>query len=166
MKLLIHIVCSLALMTTAGVGAGDDSETAAPFELTFIKRLPKSGGEPVYDAELPGFRLDAQIATLKIRPRGKQLPGKLTLIIRTTQGLSPMLEMFTLKSASASVSGGLKLPTEEVADARAPLTQMVSAGTYFKMKVVGQEVHVVFEPKAMRILADECTISWVDWFRN
>ena len=78
-----------------------------------------------------------------------------------------MLEGFSLGDHDSIVHTGLGQQAEEVQRPlrdKAPTT--VKAGTYFEMKVVGKEVHVTFLPQAMEMLKKECTLSWVDWYRQ
>lgn len=158
-------------LLTAGVSTLAEDEAAAgksrpPFEVTFVRRLPAAESAPVWDPKLPGYRLDAGIATVKIRPLAGQRPEKLVLRIRTSAGMPPMLEGFSLQAPGRTVSTGLKLTTEEIQTGATPGRTEVKARSYFEIKVVGKEVEVVFLPKAMKLLEHECTITWVDWYRQ
>ena len=137
---------------------------AEPFTVTITHRVPATGDAPVYDPALPGYRVNAEIGTLTIHPRGDKRPEKFVLAIRTA-GQTPMLEGFTLKSGTKTIQAGLKLNTEEVSQPNAPV-KLEKAGTYFQIQVVGREIHVVFQPAALALLQADCVISWVDWYRN
>ncbi|MFN0125116.1 MAG: hypothetical protein ACKV19_00320 [Verrucomicrobiales bacterium] len=156
---------------TAGVSGFADVEGSAgkshpPFELTFVRRLAAAESAPVWDPKLPGYRLDAEIATVKIRPLAGHRPEKLVLRIRTSAGMPPMLEGFSLQAPGRKVSTGLKMTTEEIQTGATPGPTELKERSYFAMKVVGKEVEVIFLPKAMKLLKDECIVTWVDWYRQ
>ena len=61
---------------------------------------------------------------------------------------------------------GLTLILDPESDDPADPVAQVKRGTYFRFAVVGNEVHVTFLPKAMAVVKDGCTVSWIDWFRE
>src|SRR3712207_2920902 len=88
----------------------------APFEMQFDEQGIGRGLRPrilhPYDPSLPGYRIEAAIATLRIRPRQHQTtgqtthpksPDKLVLAIRTSSPSRPMLESFALIAPDVTV---------------------------------------------------------------
>ena len=164
MKTLLLILIGCAAV--AGNGFGDGTNVP-PVELSFIHQIPNSKEAPVYDAALPGFRSSAQIVVGTIKPKTKELPAKLVLVIQTTPGLPPMLEDFGMRSPKKTVQTGLRRRHEDVVETgKEAKREQVPAGTYFKFTTTRTEVVVTFMPKAMEMLKDECSIEWTDWHRH
>ena len=163
MKRLFLLLIGCAVMAGNGFGAG----TNAPVEISFIHQIPTSNEMPVYDAALPGFRTSAQIVVGNIKPKMKELPVKLVLVIETTPGLPPMLEDFGMRSPKKTVRTGSRRRHEDVVEAGTDgKKEPVLAGTYFKFTTTRTEVLVTFMPKAMEMLKDDCAIEWTDWHRH
>ena len=165
--------------------------TTALFEAQFDEQGIGRGVRPrilhPYDPHLPGFRVQAAIATLLIRPHydhstsrttDRKSPDRLVLAIRTSSPAHPMLESFTLITSDVTVQSSLNQTEEEIRPAIKPPNNsradgapgekpvhQVPRGTYFRFEVVGEEVHVTFLPKAMELLQRECRVEWVDWYR-
>jgi hypothetical protein len=163
----------------------------ASFEAQFDEQGIGRGLRPrilyPYDPHLPGFRVEAAIATLRIRPHlgyitgrtpGRKPPDRLVLAIRTSSPAHPMLESFALITSDMTVQSSLNQTEEEIRSTVKPqntsgtngapderLVHHVPRGTYFRFEVVGEEVHVTFLPKAMGLLQRECRVEWVDWYR-
>jgi hypothetical protein len=57
----------------------------------------------------------------------------------------------------------------EIRDTKSPkpseTTEKVAKDTYFHFEVLGDRIHVILLPKAMKLLASQCKISWIDWYR-
>jgi hypothetical protein len=166
MKNVLPCFWILIAAVSAFAEGGETGKSTHPFEVTFVKRLPAAEIAPVYDPKLPGYRFDAEIATVKIRPLAGKPPDKLVMLIRTSPGMPPMLEGFTLQAPDRSVTTGLKLASEEIRFNATPGRAEVRAREYFEVNVVGQDVQIVFLPKAMGLLKKECTVTWVDWYRH
>jgi len=163
MKRLLLILIGCAAL--AGNGFGES--TNAPVEMSFIHQIPTSNETPVYDAALPGFRTSAQIVVGNIKPKTKELPAKLVLVIRTTPGLPPMLEDFGMRSPKKTVRTGLKRRHEDVVETgKEAKREQVPTGTYFVFTKTRTEVQITFTPMAMEMLKDECSIEWTDWHRH
>ena len=142
-----------------------------PFELVLGRGAEWSQEHRGYDPKLPGYHIVGDIASIALRPRTDQIPDKLVLAIRTTPTMPPMLENLTISTANMTISCAPFSPTRLI-EVALPQDDIVGSPTsrpkkesYFKCEVAGDEVRVTFLPEAMKLLRNECKISWIDWYR-
>ena len=142
-----------------------------PIELSLGKRASWPPGHEGYDPDLPGYHIVGDIASVALRVATDRLPCVLILAIQTSPGMPPMLENFTLVGPQVKLSGepfnpdgGLtyfkKVGSDDWEDVPA-----VETDAYFKFEICDDEVRVTFLPRAVELLRDDCTISWIDWYR-
>lgn len=150
------------------VDVGSEQE---PFEIALGNRATWSQQHEGYDPALPGYHIVGDIASVTIRARVDYLPETLILAIRTSPGMPPMLENFTLAAPCVMFTGEpfkgseLNYFTRDDSSMEWQGPSTVQTETYFKFDVVGDEVRVTFLQKAIDLLRTECKISWIDWYR-
>jgi len=170
MKVAI-LICALFVAGCKSTGASSQKAMQDPFELTLVKKARWSPGHKGYDPDLPGYRIVGDIASITLKPRTKKIPKKLVLVIQTSPGMPPMLENFTLAAPEITITTALP-NHQKIAEIRHPKSpkpwetaEQVPKDTYFHFAVIGDRVHVILLPKAMKLLTDQCKISWIDWYR-
>ena len=168
---IVTLTCALLLAGCKSTGASSQNTIQEPFELTLTKRARWSPGHKGYDPALPGYHLVGDIASITLKPRTKRIPRKLVLVIQTSPGMPPMLENFTLAAPEITITAALPnhQTLAEIRHHKSPkpweTTQQVPKDTYFHFAVLADKVHVKLLPKAMKLLADQCKISWIDRYR-
>lgn len=170
MKVAI-LTCALLVAGCKSIDASSQKAMQEPFKLTLVKRARWSPEHKGYDPDLPGYRIVGDIASITLNPQTKKIPKKLVLVIQTSPGMPPMLENFTLAAPEITISAALP-NHQKLAEVRDPksskpwkATEQVAKDTYFHFEVVGDRVHVTLLPEAMKLLAGQCKISWIDWYR-
>jgi hypothetical protein len=144
----------------------------APFELVLGRNATWAAGQVGYDWRLPGFHVVGDIASVILRGRTRRMGDTLVLAIRTSPGLPPMLENFTLAGPDVKLDGAplnpeIGLTYFRKAAGSETWEAMPGVGTdaYLTFAVVGDEVRVTFAAPALDLLQTECMISWIDWYR-
>lgn len=162
-KILIRI--SLLISLPIGLQATDPP--AAPFEVEFLKKARWTEGREGFDPQLPGYHITGDIAKIALRPTGVQPPKELTLAINTSPGMRPNLEGLSIDVANRTIDPSLqaRVPTV-IREHVSGLTSNVARGTYITTRVESNVVHVSFTPAGMALLSTNCTIRWVDWYRQ
>jgi hypothetical protein len=150
----------------------DAGPSPVPFELLLGKEADWAEGHQGYDPNLPGYHLVGDIASVTLKALTDLLPDKLVVAIRTSPGMPPMLEDFTLGGPHVRLTGepfnphaGLVLFERVDCSSQWRAMPEVDAGTYLFFEIAGDEVRVTFLPPAITLLKAECTISWIDWYR-
>lgn len=120
-----------------------------------------------YDAQLPGYHLVGDIASIRLARQDASVPSKLVLSIQTSPGMPPNLEGFTVTTSTRVVHTAHGLELVEISDTvdHPPETVFEPQRTYFDFQIVEDAIQVIFLPKAMALLRDDCIVSWVDWYR-
>ncbi len=178
----MNILILCAILLAASGSSHKTTSVAGPFELSFDEKGIGQGLKPRkihgYDSKLPGYHVEAQIATLLIHPCSNnksrnKLPNKLVLAIRTSSGERPMLERFSLISSKLIITSALfngldyeRVQTINNSKSGNQQVSKVPKGTYLRFEVVGEEVDVTFLPKAMELLKKGCKVEWIDWYRR
>jgi hypothetical protein len=150
----------------------DVGSVAVPFELTLGEEAAWHEDYKGYDPCLPGYHLVGDIASVSLKALTDKLPDRLILTIRTSPGMHPMLEDFTLTGANARLSGAPFNPNVgltyfrriECSDQWEAVPDVKTDG-WLTFEITGDEVRVTFGPAALDLLRSECTISWIDWYR-
>lgn len=179
MKPLILVVCILFAQGGCHSLQADhepidpaDRRASGPLEITFLKKAHWTEGHVGFDPELPGYHITGDIASIQLQPGSGQLPDSITLAIKTSPGMRPNLEGFTFSApdtviATAFFEGfGLAEIKDPTSEEPWRTVAMVESVMYFRFTVVGKAIHVTFMPAAMKLLHQQCTISWVDWYRG
>jgi hypothetical protein len=157
------------------VGNPDDpNNTAAqgPVRIRLGKGVSWAGEPNAFDANLPGYHVVGEIASLTMRARIDKLPTKLVLAIQTSPGMAPMLENFTFAAPCLRIGGepfgGAGLACSTRANSTLPWQDApgVDPKSYFTFAIVDGGVRVIFQPKAVELLRTECSVSWIDWYRR
>ncbi len=170
------LLVPLALAGLAGCGtprpvAPEPVVTEAPppppaFDAVLTDDTPGRGLEPrrivAYDPALPGWVVEAAMATIPLQPRAARAPpDSLGLRLRTS---TPALEHLALTTPTAAVATAMGDEEEQVtgSDGR---TRPVPAGTYFDLRFEGRDVRVVLTRSAVELLERGGSLEWVDVFR-
>lgn len=163
------LIWVLLVVGCRSVGTDRGDASVEPFEVVLGRGAAWPHGRQGYDPDLPGYHIDGQIASITIRPRSRRPPEKLILAIRTSPGMPPMLENFSLIGPDLTLSSAMKLELAEVrssqGDPSGCTASTLRGNTYFRFEVAGSRVRVTLLPDAMKLLKRDCTISWVDWYR-
>ncbi len=149
------------------------SADEAPLELILGRRAQWSPKHEGYDPNLPGFHVVGDIASVTLRATTDAVPETLVLIIQNLPSTQPMLENFTLTGSH------IRLTTEpfnefvELACYKKSgcaqdwqIKSEIATKEYFTFEIVGDAIHVEFQPKAIELLRTPCEISWIDWYRR
>lgn len=144
-----------------------------PVVLTLGKRASWPPGHEGYDPNLPGWHIIGDIASVRLHARAGALPREFVLAIRTSPGMPPMLENFTLTTPRVQLSGepfnpgaGMAYFRKTVCPGEWETVPETDADTYFKFEIRDDEVRVTFLPGAVELLRAGCAISWIDWYRR
>jgi predicted outer membrane repeat protein len=157
------------------VGNPDDvnsTPSQGPLRIRLGKGASWAGEPNVYDANIAGYRVVGEIASLTMRARIDGLPTKLVLAIQTSPGMAPMLENFTFTAPCLRIQGepfgtsGLACSTRANSTLPWQDAPAVDSNSCVTCAIVGDEVHVTFQPKAIELLRTECSVSWIDWYRR
>jgi hypothetical protein len=150
----------------------DVASVAVPFELILGKNAGWHEDHKGYDPCLPGFHLVGEIAAVTLKALTDERPDKLVLAIRTSPGMHPMLENFTLAGPHARLSGAPFNPNVGLTYFRRvgcsdqwEAVPDIKTDGWLTFEIAGDEVRVTFGPDALDLLRAECTISWIDWYR-
>ncbi len=167
---IAKLLLTTGLLYLVGCASVQGKKESAPFELILHKGVTWSNDHMAFDPNLPGFHVVGGIGEVILRPATKKLPEEFILTIRTSPGMPPMLESFTLVSRDTIVDsvpfGGSTTVWNAESDRQKDIVFKVPEGTYFLFEIVGTEVHVSFLPRGIALLKEECRIRWVDWFRE
>ncbi len=163
----LHDFAALARSWRVDVGF-----VATPFELTLGKKAGWHEDYKGYDPCLPGYHLVGGIASVSLRALTDELPDRLVLTIRTSPGMHPMLESFTLAGPHARLSGapfnpnvGLIYYRRVACSEQWEAVPDVKVDGWLTFEIAGDEVRVTLGPAALDLLRTECIISWIDWYR-
>lgn len=169
--LVVLAVAALAGCGTPRPAAPEPVVTEIPppppaFDAVLTDDGPGRGLEPrrivAYDHTLPGWLIEASMATLQLQPRPTGFePDSLVLVLRTS---TPALEHLALTTPTAGVATAMGDEEEQVtgSDGR---TRPVPAGTYFDVGFEGRDVRVVLKRSAVELLERGGSVEWVDVFR-
>ncbi|MDT8389918.1 MAG: hypothetical protein RRC34_05355 [Lentisphaeria bacterium] len=132
--------------------------------VTWTSRHPRG-----FDPALPGYHLSGDIASFRITPAADQPPERFVLAI-TTPGREKHLDLFRLSFSGISIECepfNDRTPTRITAtDRQRNTAQNVPKGTFFDVEVKGKEIHVTFKPTVIKLMRGECSVSWIDRYRN
>jgi hypothetical protein len=160
----------LSLAGCTSVSSRNDNVLAPSFELIFHKGVTWSDNHKGFDPTLPGFHVVGSVGEIVLRPITEKLPEEFILAIRTSPGVLPMLESFTLVSPDTILESvpfdGSTTVWNAKGDRQKDILSKVAAGTYFQFEIVGDEVYVSFLTRGISLLKEECKIRWVDWYRE
>lgn len=157
----------VALLATGCRTQNVSSDELAPFHIEFGRNAKWTEGHEGYDADLPGYHITGDIASIVMTPTGHNPPKTLVLAITTSSGMRPMLENFEAVTSGSEIDTALfnGLDYESVGNKETGVGYRAKRGTHFKFDVVDKEVRVTFLPEAMPLLRGKCKVSWIDWYR-
>jgi len=148
------------------------SDANASYGVTFVRGVTYREGYAGYQADLPGFRVVGDIASLRLDRISDRASGPLVLGIRA--GGRPMLEHFEAAAADGSwaISGSFFDGTGEMdvqtptTDGKATMVHRAPANTYLRMDIVGDEVRLTLKPALLEQLGEQFTVRWIDYYRG
>jgi len=123
-----------------------------------------------YDPALPGYHLAGGIGTVRLTAPAP--PEEFVLEIRTTVAHRPNLEGFTVRWADtllqmAPFADGAPAEILPEAEGETGLRHRFAVDqSYFTFSREESVVRVRFLPPALVLIAEGCTVSWVDWYRR
>jgi hypothetical protein len=164
-KLLL--LCTILLTGCANQPLSNNGNHVDLFDVALSKRVQWSQGFSGYEANTATYHLTGDIGTITLKDRTAKLPKQLKFIITTSEGLQPMLEGVTvyINEIELKTSLSINYYQDEVINKLEGTHLYVTKGEFIKLDVINQSVRVTLMPKAMALIDDGLTLSWVDWYR-
>jgi hypothetical protein len=154
--------CCVLMLSACGAkeAARDPGE---PFTIELGKCASWTDGREGYDPDLPGYHISGGAASITLRSTGMPTPEHLVLAIAISN-----LEVFNMSTGDRAIRSYLSkgLVRLQVIAQQGREISRSKRGDFFTCEVVGKEMHVTFESKAMTLFAKPCTVTWIDFTRG
>jgi len=169
-RLLAASLAAGAMVMGCGPAGRSTGTAEVPVTIDLVRGVTWDYPEEGYDPALPGYRLAGGIGT--VRFRAPESPEEFVLEIRTTMAHRPNLESFTVRWADtllqmAPFADGAAAEILLDAEGKNGLRHRYTVQQrYFAFSREESVVRVRFLPPALLLIAEGCTVSWVDWYRR